>query len=41
MLEKVITISRKQRLTTFASNDNNAINEILASNDPEKFPIIF
>ena len=36
MLERINTLSRKQRLTTFASNDNNAINEILASNDPEK-----
>ena len=36
MLEKLNTLSRKQRLSTFATNESNTINEILASNDPEK-----
>ena len=36
MLERINTLSRKQRLTVFAQNENNNINEILASNDPKK-----
>ena len=36
MLEKVNTVSRKQRLTILAPNESNIINEILASNDLEK-----
>ena len=36
MLEKVNTVSRKQRLTILAPNESNTINEILDSNDPQK-----
>ena len=36
MLEKLNTLSRKQRLTIMAPNESSDINELIKSNDPEK-----